>query len=228
MATDAVEFYLRNRRQISAWAELGTRADDLMRDAVKQGAVDKALNLLKGESGEDDVDFYVRNRSLITQWDSLQTDAGAALHAALLSAGPAAGCDAWEGKAGWSEALVRSPEFDKLKDEQSVWVQLAWTKQHLLSTRRGYPFPRLALVISPNKWKGESRDHLIKVTRPVAHELGMKKKDNWWAHWRMFDEIPGSPDLRSYADDCVTKLQEASQLLYPVLATETSTAPVQP
>ena len=46
MTTDAVEFYLRHRRQISEWAKLERRADVLMRDAVKEGAVDKATNLL--------------------------------------------------------------------------------------------------------------------------------------------------------------------------------------
>lgn len=215
MTNDQVQFYLRHRGQISEWAKLEKRADDLMRDAVKEGAPDKATRLLKGEYGDDEVDFYTRNRLLITEWDNLQTIAGQAVHDALLVAGREAGFDAHEGKRGWTSVSPRSPEIDKLRDEEKVWVEMAWTKQDMLSTRRGYPFPRLALVLHPDRWEGESRALLINATRPIAHEMGMKRKASWSVHWHMLDPISESQDPRSFADECVAKLQRATECLYP-------------
>jgi hypothetical protein len=227
MTLEKIEFYLRHRRQISEWAKLDKRTDDLMRDAVEEGAHDKATKLLKGASGDPEVDFYVRNRSLITEWDSLQTVAGEALHGTLVAAVRDAGFDAYEGKKGWTTVLFRSPEYDQIRADQKVRIELAWTRQDLLSTRRGYAFPRLALV-GPDTWKGQSRDTLVKATWAVAQDLGMKKHDKWWVHWGMLDPISESQDLRSYADACVAKLQDASRLLYPVLVQPISATPVRP
>lgn len=215
MTSDKVAFYLRHRHQIDEWARLEKRADDLMRQAVDQGSRDDATKLLRAESGDDEVDFYVRNRVLITEWDALQTLAGEALHTALVDAARAAGLGAYEGKRGWT--TVRSPEFDKLPDKHRFSVELAWTKQDLLSTRRGYPFPRLSLVGDPETWAGERREILVRATQAIAGELGMTKKDNWWVRWRMLDEISDSQDLPSYADACVEALRTASARLYPVL-----------
>ena len=216
MTADAVQFYLRHRLQIYEWVKLEKRVDDLIRDAVKEGAVDKATKILNGEFGDADVDFYVRNRSLIKEWDSLQAVAGQALHAELLRAAREAGCRATEEKRGWTFARVSSPEFDWLV-EQKVEVELGWTKQDLLSTRRGSPFPRIALQLNPHRWNGENRARLIEATRPVAHELGMTRKDKWWVHWRMLGAISESQDLRSYAEACVGKLHLASERFYPML-----------
>jgi len=91
MTADAVQFYLRHRLQISEWVKLEKRVDDLIRDAVQEGAVDKATKILSGELGDADVDFYVRNRSLIREWDALQAEAGQALHGELLRAAREAG-----------------------------------------------------------------------------------------------------------------------------------------
>ena len=227
MTPEKIEFYLRHRRQISEWAKLDKRTDDLMRDAVKEGAYDKATKLLKGASGDTEVDFYVRNRSLITEWDSLQTVAGEALHSALLVAAREAGHSPKEGKGGWTEVRFSSPEFDEIRADQKVRIDLAWRRRDLLSTRRGYAFPRLALV-GPDTWKGESRDTLVKATWAVAQDLGMKKHDKWWVHWGMLDPISESQDLRSYADACVAKLQDASRMFYPMLVQPISAAPVRP
>jgi hypothetical protein len=217
METDKIGFYLSHRRQISEWAKLAERVDKLMRDAVKEGSQDKAIKLLNAQSGDAEADFYVRNRWLITEWDTLQSLAGQALHAELLASAREAGFDADERKRGWTEVTFRSPEFDRLRDDQRVWVHLAWTKQDLLSTRRGYPSPRLSLVLHPETWNGVSRDMVAEATRPVAHELGMKKKLVWSAHWGPLDEIAESQSLQSYADACVARLRDASARLYPVL-----------
>ena len=227
MATDQVAFYLRHRGQISEWAKLEKRVDGLMRDAVEQGEQDKAVMLLRGDSGDPEVDFHVRNRSLISQWDSLQTAAGEALHASLVEAAREGGLHIHQGKQGWTEVRLRSPEFEALRDERSVHVELVWTKQDLLSTRRGYPFPRLALVLPPATWQGASRNLVVTATRVTAHDLGMKKKVTWWVHWGMLDAIAESQDPRNYADGCIAKLQEASVRLYPVLLEAISTAPVR-
>jgi len=216
MTAEAVQFYLRHRLQISEWVKLEKRVDDLIGDAVKEGAVDKATRILNGEFGDADVDFYVRNRSLIREWDSLQAVAGQSLHAELLRAGREAGCRATEEKRGWTSARVSSPEFDWLV-EQKVEVELGWTKQDLLSTRHGFPFPRMALQLNPLQWNGENRARLIEATGPVADELGMTRKDNWWVHWRMLGAISESQGLRSYAEACVAKLHAASERFYPML-----------
>ena len=215
MTTEKISFYLDHRLQISEWAKLAERVDKLMRDAVKEGSQDKAIKLLNAESDDTEADFYVRNRLLITEWKSLQTLAGDALHAELLASAHEAGFDAGEGKRGWT--TVRSPEFTSLLHEQKVTVELAWTKQDLLSTERGYPFPRLALVLDPARWKDETRDVLVSASRPVAHKLGMKRKDNWWAHWGTLDAIAESQSLQSYADACVARLRDASVRLHPLL-----------
>jgi hypothetical protein len=224
VASDKVDFYVRHRRQIDEWARLEKRADSLMRQAVDDGSPDDATKLLRGESGDDEVDFYVRNRVLITEWDALQTLAGEALHTALVDSARAAGFGAYEGKRGWT--TVRSPEFDTLRDKHRVSVELAWTRQDLLSTRRGYPFPRLAMELHPETWTGERREILVRATRAIAGELGMTKKDKWWVRWRMLEEISSSLDLSSYADACVEALRSASARLYPVLLEVTaSTSP---
>ena len=218
MTTDEIAFYLRHRRQITEWAALEGRVHDLLRDTVAEGSVDKAAQLLAGESGDDEVDFYVRNRSLITQWDALQVPAGHALHQALLSAARDAGCPATEHRRGWTSARARSPELDALFDDWGAWVEFAWTKQDLLSTRRGYRFPRVALLLPPNRWQGDVRAGLIKGTRAVARELGMNKKGgDWWTHWRMLDEISDSQDVESYAAECVTQFRNTANSLCPVL-----------
>ena len=217
MATAKIDFYLAHRHQISEWARLAERVDRLMRDAVKEGSQDKAIKLLNAESGDAEADFYVRNRLLITEWDALQSLAGQALHVELLASAREAGLDAEEGKRGWTEVTFRSPEFDRLRNEQRVWVHLVWAKQDLLSTRRGYPFPRLSLVLHPDAWTGASRDVVAKATRPVARHLGMTRKGIWSAHWGMLDEIAESQNLRSYAHACVASLRDASARLYPVL-----------
>jgi len=161
MRTDEVQFYLRHRGQITAWAKLEKRVDALMRDAVKQGAVDKAIQLLKGDSGDKDVDFYVRNRSLITQWDGLQSAAGQALHNALQSAAQDAGAAADTGKRGHSSAHFPTEHLTGrlwVWDDHGVRVQLWWIRQHLMSTRRQYAFPRLFLSLNRHRWKGERGD----------------------------------------------------------------------
>lgn len=94
---------------------------------------------------------------------------------------------------------------------------MCWTKQDLLSTRHGVPFPRIALELNPRRWNGENRARLLEATRPVAHELGMNRKDNWWAHWRVLGVISESQDLPSYADACIAKLSAASERFYPML-----------
>ncbi|GAB2776292.1 hypothetical protein GCM10027039_41930 [Terrabacter koreensis] len=228
MTSDKVDFYLSHRSQISEWAKLEMRANDLMRDAVEKGALDSATNLLKGESGDDEADFYVRNRSLITEWDALQTLAGEALHRALVGSARKAVLDPREGGRGWTSVFARSPELDRLHEEHKIGVEMAWTKQDLLSTRRKYPFPRLALTLHPERWNGERRDMVIQATRPVAHQLGMRRKLEWWVHWGMLDAISESQDLESYADACVTRLRDASVLLYPVVVDAISANPVQP
>ena len=217
MTTDEIQFYLRHHRQISEWAKLEKRVDHVLRDAVQEGSVDKAAKLFAGEFGDAEVDFYIRNRWLIAEWDALQTAAGKALHQALLTAAREAGCPAFEGKKGWTAARARSPELDTLNDDQMIWIEIAWTMQDLLSTRHGYPYPRIALVLHPNRWQSDTRERLINATRPVARELGMKKKLDWWVHWRILDEIAEHQDLPSYAADCVAKFQNAAERLYPVL-----------
>lgn len=217
MSTDQIEFYLRHRTQISEWAKLAQRTDHLMRDAVKEGSIEKAIKLLNGEYGDDEVDFYVRNRFLITEWDNLQTIAGQALHTAILATARASGCDAHEGKRGWTNVLIRSPEIYKVREEHKIYVEMTWTKQDLLSTRRGYPSPRLALVLHPERWHDDDRTIIVNATRPVAHELGMKKKDNWWAHWRVLDPIKDTQSLQTYAEECVGKLRVAAERLHPVV-----------
>lgn len=217
MPADKIDFYLRHRTQISEWAKLGQRAELLMRDAVKEGTVEKATKLLKGEYGDDEVDFYVRNRFLINEWDNLQTIAGQALHTAILATARASGCDANEGKRGWTNVLISSPEIDEVREEHRIYVEMTWTKQDLLSTRRGYPSPRLALVLHPERWQDDDRAVLVNATRPVAHELGMKKKDSWWAHWRVLDPIEDTQSLQAYADECLGKLRVAAERLHPVV-----------
>jgi hypothetical protein len=215
MATEKVDFYLAHRHQISEWAKLGERVDKLMRDAVKEGSQEKAIKLLLADSGDPEADFYVRNRLLITEWNTLQSLAGQALHTALLGSAGEAGFDAQEGKRGWT--TVRTPEFDRLRNQHRVTVELVWTKQDLLATRRGYPSPRLAVVIDPETWNGADRDELVNASRLVAHEVGMKRRDNWWAHWGLLDEITDTQTLQSYAEACVARLRDASTRLYPVL-----------
>lgn len=218
MPSEEIQFYLRHRHEINEWTKLDARVDAFMRDAVNEGDVGKALALLRGESGDAEVDFYVRNRSLIAEWANLQTAAGEALHTALiLTANEEPGCEPYEGKRGWSGVLRRSPEFDELRAEHGALVEMAWTRQDLLSTRRGYPFPRLALSLTPAQWVDKDRHRVIEATRPVAHEFGMKRTDAWWVHWRELAPISDSQDIAAYAQACVGTLLEVSARLYPVL-----------
>ncbi len=215
MAMQKIDFYLAHRRQISEWAQLGERVDRLMRDAVKARSQEKAIKLLNADSGDAEADFYVRNRLLITEWNALQSLAGQALHTALLDSAREAGFDVQEGKRGWT--TVRTPEFDRLRNQHRVTVELAWTKQDLLAARRGSSSPRVALNLPPARWNGADRDVLVNASRPVAHELGMRRKANWWAHWGPLDEITDTQTLQSYAEACVARLRDASGRLYPVL-----------
>lgn len=225
MTTAEIQFYLSHRSQIAQWAKLESRSDNLMRDIVTGGDADRASQLLKGDSGDDEIDFYVRNRLLINEWDNLQTVAGEALHAALVEATQRAGFDAVDYKRGWFEVRAQSAELNELHDEFEISIYMAWTKAHLLSTRRGYPFPRVALELRPSTWQGERRQALIKATQGPAHELGMKRKNTWWVHWRMLNPIPESQQLQAYADDCVARLQEAATRLQPVLQEALTTIP---
>lgn len=218
MLTEEIGFYLRHRVQISEWAALHERVEKLMRDAVTAGSHDAALRLLNGESGDDEVDFYVRNRALITEWDALQTSAGLALHDALLDAVRNADCRVVEGKRGWTTAMVRTPGLAALRGEHEAWIEMAWTKQDLLSTRRGFASPRIAIVLKPSRWAGEDRTRVLAATSVVAREQGLtKRQDGWWIHWGVLAEVAESQDLGSYADDCVEQLQEASNRVYPRL-----------
>lgn len=217
MNADEVDFYVRHRRQISEWAALRGRVSELMRDAVTQGSLDSAVSLLEGSFGDAEVDFYVRNRALITGWNALQVPAGLVLHEALLGAAHEAGCQVTEGNKGWTSMRPLEPELVEFRAEHEAAFAIFWTKQDLLSTVRGYPFPRIALSLDPSRWEGDRRARVINATRPAAIELGMKKKDTWWPHWCMLDEISESEDLRTYAAGCVAKLRQVSERLYPPL-----------
>jgi hypothetical protein len=217
---EEVEFYLRHRSQIVEWAKLDTRFNDLLRDSVRERDVDKVSKLFAGEFGDAEVDFFSRNRSLITEWAAIQTVAGQALHQALLTAGSAAGCPAHEYPRGLTEARVRGKDYDGFLERRRVQVILAWTRQDLLTTGRGYPFPRLALDLgAPEQWQGDGRPELIRATRQVAHELGMKKggKGNWWVHWGMLEAITDGQDLAAYAAECFYQLQNAAGRFQPIL-----------
>lgn len=218
MSEDAIEFYVRHRDQISAWAAVHRRVDQLMREAFAKNSPDLAMKILTAESGDAEVDFYVRNRALIIEWDALQILAGKALHEALLTAAAAAGYGVDEGKNGWITVYVRTAELDELREKQRAWVEMAWMKQGLLSTRRGFPFPRIAVTLPPSQWGGENRAVVIGATSIVANELGMKRRgDAWWAHWGVLDAISKSEDLQSYAERCVLRLREVSEHMHPPL-----------
>lgn len=103
--------------------------------------------------------------------------------------------------------------------ERGLYVEMAWTKPLLLSTKRGYPFPRAAIVHKPDVWEKEARAHLRHATRPGAADLGMspRRGDNWWAHWRVLDEIADGQGIDEYAAQCVAWLQKAGAQLTPTL-----------
>jgi hypothetical protein len=216
MTSREVQFYLRHRRQVTEWAQLEKRVLGLMRDLVSEHAPDKAVDLLRGESGEAEVDFYVRNRSLITEWDGLQAAAGQALHSALLTALRDAKLDPTEGKKGWTSAMIQF-RLGEATEDWNAALEMAWTKQDLLSTRRGYAFPRLALVLHPGRLEAETRSLLANATRAEAHAIGLRRKSNWWVHWATLEGISESQDLETYATRCVAQLQEASARMSPVL-----------
>lgn len=216
---DEVDFYLRHRSQITEWAKLETRLQDVLRDAVVDRDVDRVARLFSAECGDAEVDFYVRNRSMITQWDAVQTVAGQALHQELLTAAENVGWPAYEHKRGWTDVRACSTDLDAIYGTRKAQVILAWTKQDLLTTRRGYPYPRIALDLHAPTKRGEDpvRDELIEATRQAAHELGMTKKDNWWVHWCMLEPVADRQDLGSYAAGCLARLQGAAERLQPIL-----------
>ena len=90
------------------------------------------------------------------------------------------------------------------------------------------PRSEISFQLHPSQWAGERRDRVIRATRPLAHQLGMKRKFGWWVHWGMLEPISESQDLREYADACVAKLQDASGQLYPVLVDAISAEQAQP
>ncbi|WP_156160549.1 hypothetical protein [Demequina soli] len=219
MTGDPVNFYVRNRKQISEWAGLRVQTEKLMRDAVSKESPDTALKLMTGESGDADVDFYVRNRSLIEEWDALQGPAGLALHHALLEAATGVGARAHEGKRGWTTVSLPEAELGTLVAERhEPLVELVWTKSDLLSTRRGYAFPRMTLAFNPNTWTKDERLGARAATRKVAHSLGMRRiGDAWWAHWGVLPEINETQSLGDYAAACIDMLNEGSARLYPAV-----------
>ncbi len=217
MTTDAIGFYLSHRDQITQWAKLEGRVDALMRDAVNEGNANAAINLLKGTSGDQEADFYVRNQALIREWDDLQIEAGQALHRELLAVGREADYKVKENARHYSSVGYRSPEFDDLGTRYGIRLELVWMKQDLLSTRRGYRYPRLALHVHKDNWEGENRQSLITATRPVAHELGMKERGDWQLHYGMLDPDFESLDPRGYAEQFVAILSDAATRLYPVI-----------
>lgn len=225
MDSEEIQFYLRHRRQITEWAGLEARTEALMRDAVRKGAEDDAIKLMKGNFGEVEADFYIRNQSLIKQWDSLQTAAGDILHDALLAAAGNLGLPGGVGKMGWTtiHAVLDSSPLHR----HHIQLELAWTKGHLLTTRKGYPSPRIALSLPPAKWNDERRSRLVGATRLVAHELGMTRRDKWWAHWGILDEISEGQDLHSYADQCLDTLVTAREHLFPIILEVLPSLPTQ-
>ena len=210
---DKIDFYLRHRAEILQWASLEDRTHDMLGDAVKSGDTEQASRLFAGSSGEDEIDFFVRNRFLIAEWNAVQVAAGEALHLELLAAGQRVDFSVREGKRGWSSIRATSSDLEKIYDSYRVEIMLGWTKSDLLSTRRGYPFPRLALSLDPERWTDDGRARLTAATRETAAELGMTKHDKWWCHWRVMDPIANAEELTSYATACVERLNDAAVVL---------------
>ncbi|NCD17155.1 MAG: hypothetical protein EOL91_07550 [Actinobacteria bacterium] len=217
---DEVQFYARHYRQIEQWAQLEKRVHDVLKDSVKGGDVERALSLISGETGDAELDFYVRNRHLIMQWHSLQPATGLALHQALLGMGKDQFDGAHERRNGWTTVAARSPELEAL-GQRGLYVELAWMKQHLLSTGRGFPFPRLALAHNPDTWDESSRARLRAATSSTAHALGMKRRgDKWWAHWGFLEGIADGQNEDDYAQQCMSIALTAGERLAPVLNQE--------
>lgn len=120
-------------------------------------------------------------------------------------------------KKGWTTVLARSSGMDKVREEHRISVEMAWTKQDLLSTRRGFAYPQLALVVNPDRWQGDERSVIVEATRSVARDLGMTRKDSWWAHWGSLDPIAQTQTVEAYADECVATLSLAAERFRPAV-----------
>lgn len=218
MDVEQIDFYMRNRHQISEWAALRDRVAGLLADAVTQGSRDAAIGLLEGSTGDPEIDFYVRNRQLIAEWDALQVPAGLALHEALLTAARDAGFMVSEERKGWTSARPLEPELVDLRANHGAAFAIFWTKQDLLSTVRGFQFPRIVFSLDPDRWAGRARASVVDATRAAALEWGLKaRKDKWWPYWRMLDGISESENISTYAVGCVDALGQFARHLYPSL-----------
>lgn len=214
MPAREIEFFARHRDLVKEWLSLEARVDELMRDAVTAGDSDRALRLVKADSGDEQVDFFLRNRQLITEWAAIQPMAATALHDELLAAARHSGFEVAGADAGWTSVRTHSNEADA--SAPTIATELAWRKRDLLTVGRGWPYPRIALWVDTERVPAEERKRLRSATQHAATPLGMTKTDGAWVHWRQLDGVSHSQDLQRYAASCMAAFSEASEQLIPL------------
>lgn len=214
MSTREIEFFARHRDLVKEWLSLEARVDALVRDAVASGDSDRALRLVKADSGDEQVDFFLRNRQLITEWAAIQPTAAAALHDELLTAARDSEFEVAGADAGWTSVRTHTVSADS--SAAAVTTELGWRRRDLLTVGRGWPYPRIALWVDTERVPAEARQRLRSATQHAATPLGMTKTEGAWVHWRPLDGVSQSQNVKSYAAGCMAALSEASEQLIPL------------